>query len=442
MNKIVHAAIIVLVMGAWGCGAHVAAAQDNARAVKEAEDMIAFGGRMILNNSKNKLLGGAAGEINTTDSSFEDVVIAGGSISMQGGTAKSVKAAGGKIDLGISVANNLSLAAGQVILNDGMKVGGDTEIHGGMVDVQGAYKGDVEIEGDKVSVGGTIDGNLTIAAKTALIAPGTIIRGNLKAPEGTEIPDDVTISGTRKVGGSARIKAVAPSPPVPPEATVPPVPRIERDDDADATAEKILDDIGAKKSVSDALKNAAQKASKIHDKDESAGLISPSPMGMQSWLTVLVTLAACGALALGIAPQFVARAAERLAKEPLPSFGIGAASLVAIPVALTAVGITIIGIPFAVLGAAAYAIGIGLGLIALCLWGGLMVRTLANQPGQETRVSKLVGWTLMGFLALALIGAVPFVGRIIQILAITTGAGAVLSSAWALRSKSTSVPGT
>ena len=53
-------------------------------------------------------------------------------------------------------------------------------------------------------------------------------------------------------------------------------------------------------------------------------------------------------------------------------------------------------------------------------------------------LSKLpegVGWTLMGFLALALIGAIPIVERIIQILAIVTGAGAVLATAWALRRK-------
>ena len=446
MNKILQTAVIISVIAGWNADATSVAAEDSVVVAKDVKDIIAFGGRMVLNNSKAKLLGGAAGEITTTDSSFDDVVIAGGSISMQGGSAKSVKAAGGKIDLGLNVAGNLSLAAGQVILNDIMKVGGDTEIHGGMVDVQGTYQGDVEIDGDKVTVGGKIGGDLIIAAKTASIAPGTIIGGNFKAPEGTEIPDDVAIGGTRKVGGSARVKAVAPVPPVSPEA---PVPRIKRDgvtveidlDDADTTIDKALDGASASKSVSERLKKAAGKASKIHtpDQDESSGLISPSPMGMQSWLTILVTLAACGALALGIAPQFVARAAERLAKEPLPSLGIGAASLVAVPLALLAVGITIIGIPFAVLGAAAYAIGIGLGLIALCLWGGLMVRTLANQPGQETRVSKLVGWTLMGFLALALIGAVPFVGRVIQILAITTGAGAVLSTAWALRSKSTPV---
>jgi hypothetical protein len=67
------------------------------------------------------------------------------------------------------------------------------------------------------------------------------------------------------------------------------------------------------------------------------------------------------------------------------------------------------------------------------LWAGLIVRTLAAQPGEETRLSKLVGWTLMGFLALALVGAIPVIGRGIQILAVMTGVGAALSAAWSAR---------
>lgn len=393
-------------------------AEDSVVVAKDAKDVIAFGGRIVLKDSNSKLLGGAAGEIETSNASFERVLIAGGSINMQGGTAGSVKAAGGKVDLGMNVTGDLDIAAGDVILSDAMNVGGNAEINGGTVDVRGTYAKNVEINGDKVHVGGKIGGNLTIESRSAVLAPGTVIGGNLKVPKGTEIPDDVVVSGKRTASSIKKVERDG--------VTV----QVDLGDEVAAETEKTIEK---------AVKNAVKKHSDSEADDDSSGLISPSPIGMKSWLTILVTLAACGALALSIAPQFVARAAERLAKEPLPSLGIGAASAVVVPAVLAAVCITIIGIPFALLGAAAYMIGIGLGLIALCLWGGLMVRTLANQPGQETRVDRLVGWTLLGFLALALIGAVPFVGRLIQILAITTGAGAVLSTAWAMRSKANSI---
>jgi hypothetical protein len=364
---------------------------------RDVESIITFGGRVAVKDSKTKTMFAAAGEIVTENAVIDTALIAGGTIAMTGGTVQELKAAAGRLDLATTVAGDLDAAGGQVTLAEAMTVRGDADVAGGMVKVRGSYAGDLRIEGDTADVGGTVGGDLRISARSVTLAPGTTVGGDLVAPGLATLPEGVTVGGQTRLG-----RIVAKSDGV-----------------------KVEIDLG------DKAPNAPPPARE----DSGSGLITPEPIGMGAWLTVLVTLAACGALALGVAPQFVARAAERLAKEPLPSLGVGLASLVVVPAALAAVGVTIIGIPFAVLGAAAYMIGIGLGLIALCLWVGLMVRTLANQPGQETRLPKLVGWTLMGFLALALLGAIPVVGRVIQILAVLTGAGAVLSTAWAARRK-------
>jgi cytoskeletal protein CcmA (bactofilin family) len=357
---------------------------------KDTENIFAFGGRVSVKDSRAKTMLGAAGKIEVNNSTIDTVAIAAGNITMTGGAVKELKAAGGTVDLGLTVEGDLDAAGGQVTLAEAMSVKGDAEVVGGDVTARGTYGADLRIEAESAVVGGAVAGDLRIAARKITLLPGTTIGGDLSAPGLGALPEGVTVGGKQGLGA----------------------------------ADKKSDGVNIKIDLDD---------KKETDRDDESGLISPSPIGMGSWLTVLVTLAACGALALGIAPQFVARAAERLAKQPLPSLGVGLLSLLAVPTALIAVGVTIIGIPFAVLGAAAYLIGIGLGVITLCLWGGLMVRTLANQPGQETRLPKLVGWTLMGFLALALLGAVPVVGRWIQILAVMTGAGAVLSTAWALR---------
>jgi len=405
---------------------------------KEMKDVIGgVGGRISVKDSGAKLLGGAAGDIDTENSNFENVAVVAGQISMRGGTAGDVNAAAGKIEMDIRVRDDLNLAGGEIILGPAMTVGGDTEVLGGAVDMNGAYAGDVEIEGDRVRFAGKIGGNLTIDSSRVSIAPGTTIGGNLKAPGLTELPEGVTVGGSSKFGKSSKADRDGRKITIELDNSVHDEAKAKIDEAVAKIdeAEEKIDKAAAK--VDEHLAGAHKAARKItiDTDDRDAGLISPQPMGMRAWLTVLVTLAICGALALGVAPQFVVQSTERLAKEPLPSLMVGMVSLVAVPAALIAVCITIIGIPFALLGAAAYAIGVGLGLIALCLWGGLMVRTLSNQPGQETRVSKLVGWTLMGFLALAVLGAVPYVGRAIQILAIMTGAGAVLSTAWALRRK-------
>lgn len=418
---------------------------------KDVRDIIGFGGRINVKDSNAKVLGGAAGDVKTDNASFETVILAAGTVDMKGGTVGELKIAAGKVELGITLSGDGDIAAGQVTLNETMGVAGDMDILAGSADVKGSYGGDLTIDAESVKIAGTIGGDLRINSRRINIEPGTTIGGDLVAPNLNSLRDGVIVGGDKKINKRQRGRDDAPA-----VRIIVDTDRAKAEvdaaaakgdevaakmdeanakiDEAKAKLDAALKNIGTDSELTDADKKAKIITLDDHDFDsDETGLISPQPIGMQAWLTVLVTLAACGALALGIAPQFLVRATERLAKEPLPSFGVGALSLVAVPAALIAVGITIIGIPFAILGAAAYMIGIGLGLIALCLWGGLVVRTLANQPGQETRLPKLVGWTLMGFLALALIGAVPMVGRVIQILAIVTGAGAVLSTAWALR---------
>jgi cytoskeletal protein CcmA (bactofilin family) len=410
---------------------------------KDVKDIIGFGGRITVKDSRAKVLGGAAGDVTTQNASFETVLLAAGNVEMIGGTVNELKLAGGNITLDITVADNGTVAGGEVRLGENMNVRGDMHVKAGSADVSGQYGGDLKIDAGSARVSGTVGGDLRISARRITIEPGTKIGGDLIAPNLTVLPDDVLVGGETTISPNARKRVGREGISVTVGADDAEKAQAETKaklDEARAKIDEALREVNVSEDTKDAIRDAVKDKIVIdsddffqHENDGDTGLISPEPMGMQAWFTVLVTLAACGALALGIAPQFLVRATERLAKEPLPSFGVGAASLIAVPALLIAVSITIIGIPFAILGAAAYVISIGLGLIALCLWGGLMVRTLANQPGQETRLSKLVGWTLMGFLALALIGAVPFIGRVVQVVAIITGAGAVLSTAWALR---------
>jgi hypothetical protein len=417
---------------------------------RNVKDIIGFGGRINVRDSRAKVLGGAAGDVTTENASFETVLLAAGSVDMVGGSVGELKIAAGNVDLNIAVSGDGVVAAGEVRLGENMSVHGDMTVKAGTADINGSYGGDVKIDAETAKLSGKFGGDVRINAQRINIEPDTKIGGDLIAPNLMSLRDDVTVGGDIKINSAGKkeksVTIVVDSDKVSERA----ISRAERKaqldeakakvDEAKAKVDAALREVDINQSTKDAIRDAITRKVAEHEdpdtvdhEDNDVGLISPEPMGMKAWLTVLVTLAACGALALGFAPQFLVQATERLAKEPLPSFGVGAASLIAVPGILLAVSITIIGIPFAILGAAAYVIGIGLGLIALCLWGGLMVRTLANQPGQETRLSKLVGWTLMGFLALALIGAVPFVGRAIQVIAIITGAGAVISTAWAVR---------
>lgn len=399
------------------------------------ENVVATAGTMDFQSVTVENLFAAGGTLTLNDVTAEHVFAAGGTVSVKAQAVESAHLAGGNVTFAGKVQDGLDMGGGLITVSPGTEVGGDVHLEGGNVNFSGKVGGDIRIESDVAAVSGEFSGDAVLEARRVTIAPGTVIKGDLSLPKVVNftMPEGVTVAGDTKInrGRSMSREGI--------KVTV----------EADEEAQKSLDDALKKGDVdgkvSAEVKRAIREAAHAKDaagegsKDDESGLISPEPLSMSSWLTVLLTLAACGALALGVAPQFVAGSAQRLAQAPLESLLIGLASLVAAPLALVAIGITIVGIPFAVLGAAAYAIGIGLGLIALCLWGGLMVRTIANQPGEETRLPKLVGWTMMGFLVLAVIGAVPVLGRWIQILAVMAGAGAVLATAWHNRKQRTTL---
>lgn len=382
----------------------------------EAERVVGGGGTVDIKSLKTDSAFFAGGSLNLADVTADELVVFGGNVGVKALSIGSLELAGGNVTLSGQFRDDISVAGGNVNIESETKIGGDLDVEAGNSVVHASVGGDTTIEGERTTISGQFGGDVRIRAKSVKIEPGTVIKADLMLPNVSNfvLPDGVTVGGKIAAKEGAAFAR----------------------DGVKITVD--LDDDKIEKEVNEKVQAAVERAEResSDDSDES-GLIWPRPIGMGAWFTIIATLAACGALALAFAPRFVAGAAQRLSHQPLESLGIGLGSLVLVPLALFLVGVTFIGIPFAVLGFAAYAIGIGLGLITLCLWGGLYLRTFAQQPGDETRVPRLVGWTLMGFLTLALIGAIPFVGRWIQILAVMAGAGAVLGTAWAARKSRT-----
>jgi hypothetical protein len=377
----------------------------------DSETIVGAAGTIELKSVNAKRVFVAGGMVKLGSVETGEVVVAGGNVTVEARDTGSLELMGGNIVVTGRIRDDIQLAAGNVRVEGETAVGGDLNIEAGNTDIDATVTGETRIDGERVALAGTYGGDVRINASSVTIAPGTTFKADLHVPRarGFTVPEGVIVAG--KVQASGDI----------------PVAR----EGVKVTID--LDDDELEKRVNDQVNDAVARAEA--EQDDESGLIWPRPLGMGAWLTVIATLAAAGALALAVAPQFVASTAQQLSRQPLASLGLGLGSLVVVPLALFLVGLTIVGIPLAVLGFAAYVIGLGLGLIALCLWGGLYVRTFANQPGDETRLMRLVGWTLMGFLALAIVGAIPFVGRWIQILAVMTGAGAVLGTAWTARSK-------
>ncbi|MCA9267634.1 MAG: polymer-forming cytoskeletal protein [Rhodobacteraceae bacterium] len=364
------------------------------------DQVLALGGSVNATGVNSDTFGAAGGQVSVSAVHADRFFAAGGTVTLNTITADEVFAAGGNVSatdvtagdghfaggnvvvLG-SFSGDLHANGGNVTVGENATVSGDTVAIGGKVTLSGQFNGDVGVKADEARIAGTINGDLSVDARSLVLEPGTTVAGDMILPAGISFtpPVGVNVSGDIRNAG---------------------------DMDADGVTVRIALD------------------------DEDDGVFSFSPFGSGIFM-MLISLAAFGALALGVAPQFMAQSAQQLSLRPLPSLAVGLSSLFLAPLAMALAAATVIGIPFALLGAAAYGVAIALGVVTLCLWGGLALRAATKQPGAETRLARLVGWTLMGFVALALIGAVPILGGVVQLLAVMTGAGAVIATAWAAR---------
>ena len=58
---------------------------------RDVKDIIGFGGRINVRDSRAKVLGGAAGDVTTENASFDTVLLAAGSVDMRGGRVGELK---------------------------------------------------------------------------------------------------------------------------------------------------------------------------------------------------------------------------------------------------------------------------------------------------------------------------------------------------------------
>lgn len=141
-------------------------------------------------------------------------------------------------------------------------------------------------------------------------------------------------------------------------------------------------------------------------------------------------LLAAGALFLALFPRFTSSAIQTVRTSPLGSLGLGVAIFFSVPPVMLLLVITIIGIPIALMLAGLYAVALLAGfLIAAFFVGDRLLKVVARRaaPGNY--------WIRVGMLAIALVALwlvrhVPYVGELLNLLALTVGLGAMALQAF------------
>ncbi|AGB35896.1 bactofilin family protein [Natronococcus occultus] len=292
-------------------------------------------------------------------------------------TIDELEAVAGTVVVEGTVTGDVSAAGGDVRIAETGEVGGSLEGAAGSVTIDGTVDGDVGVGAGNVEVGedATVGGEFTVGAGNAVI--DGVLEGD--AAIGAET---ITLGSDAEIAGDLRYDG-------------------DLQGNTDAVAGSITE-------------------------DSTLGVdIAPTLQPLASWLASVYVLALnllLGAALLALFPRFSDGVADRVSTDPVRTGLVGLGVLVGVPILLVAVAITIVGIPFSIVGGFAFAfvvwIGIVYGRFAVAAW-------LLSYADLENRWLALV----VGLIGGAVLSQVPYLGGLVDFLVLLLGLGAL---AWGL----------
>lgn len=277
--------------------------------------------------------------------------------------------------------------AGDVVVRG--TVDGDLQAFAGNVRIQGEVTGSVEAAAGNVVVAGTVGGDVSAAGGNVEVAETGAVGGDLEAGGGT-----VVVNG--RVDGDARVGAG--------QIALGPTARIGGDFEYDGELER---------------SDGAQVGGTVTRNPDLAvgGPLPQIPALVFSAYFVLVNLV-LGAVLLLAFPAFARDMVDRTVDRPGATGLVGLGALVFLPIGLGLLAVTIVGIPFTLVGLLVWGIGIWLGLVYGRYLLGAWLLSLVDR---ENRWLAL----LVGVLVMVVVTRVPIVGGLADLAVLVWGLGAL-----------------
>ena len=326
----------------------------------------------------------------------DDLFATGQTVTVDGRVIGDVFATGQTVVVTGTVDGDLIAAAQQVVV-DGT-VNGNVRAAGAVVTVNGRVGRSVTGLAQQVNVSssGRVDGSLVAAGET-ISAFGPVGRGvtagggtlQLGGPVGGKVlvwANNLSLGPNTRIAGDLEYRS---------------------DHQADVPSGAV-----AGRVQFDQIEQRQQQAPVLNGLFDFGGLV---------WLCGSAIL---GALALIFAPRAAARAVELGRQQPVPTFGLGLLALCAVPVVAVLIGLTLVGIPFALAVAALYWLALLLAWPAL----GLVVGTELARRMRRGEPMPVLGALVVGLIVLHLVTHLPIVGGLVAFLGLAFGLGLIVQS--------------
>ena len=320
--------------------------------VKSLDDVFAAGGDIAMDGAQADRMHVAGGDVTMINVAFHDVVAAGGDLNFITGTVTDdVVAAGGDLTLaqGFAVGGSAVLAGGDVVIET--PIGGELRVAAGRLTLSADVAQNARLVGDTVRIGPNvaIGGDLSHRAKVFEMDPSATVEGEIIELEPAEGPD------------------------------------MER------------------WSI------------------QAAATLAAFFFALLIGIAVLVIVIA---LAL---PGLMNSASAMIREKPLSTLGIGFLITAAAPVVIIALFATVIGGPLALMIAALYAAAAPLAIAVAIYVVAMAMRRLFSKSADAPGPAARAVWTLIGGALFVVLGLVPVLGGLVWLVAYVFGVGAVMT---------------
>lgn len=323
------------------------------------------------------------GSVTSAGNVTGDVIAGSGTILISGSVVGDIIAGGGNITILSNVTDDIRVAGGTVVIEG--NVGGDIVAGGGQITIGGGgVLGDLALGGGSVRIDAPVGGDIRMGGGTVYInAP---IAGNINIQA-----DKVTLGSKAVINGTLTYKATS---------------ELTKEDGAIINGEI---------SFQPRAEHNAPKAF-------LAAIFSLWIIG--KFLALFVCSLIIGLLFKRYSREIVTKAVA----EPLKELWRGFIVLFALPILSVLALITLVGIPFGVLGLISF--------IALLIFSWLVTPIIVGSVIQRyfSKGSWHVSWktVLLGAFVYSILGVIPFIGWIAQILIMLIALGVVVSVKWSI----------
>jgi cytoskeletal protein CcmA (bactofilin family) len=285
--------------------------------------------------------------------------------------------------------------AGGTVIVGADETTGDLEVFAGNVRITGTVTGDVEAAGGTVHIAGTIEGNLRAAGGHVGIEEAGTVGGTLEAGAGS-----VAIAGT--VEGNARIGADS--------IVLAPTGHLGGDLEYDAELDR---------------REGARVAGTVtRNPDLSIGGPIPQVADVVFSVYFFLVNLVVGAILLLLFPRFSRRLVDRTVDRLGVTGVAGLGALVATPIGLVLVALTIIGLPLALAGLVGYGLALWIGTIYGRYVLGAWLLSLADVDNRWLGL-------LVGLIVVAVAVRLPVVGGLVEVAVLVWGLGALAMGLYA-----------